>query len=193
AIFPAAFALGLGPMVSGKESIGLTFCVLPKVFEQMPIGWFFGGLFFILLAFGALSSAISIQEPSIAWLKDEVGWSRKKGALITGIILWLMGIPFILNGFLAGGLGKKLALLGKMDIVIGQLALPAFGFLSIIAVGWFMGKKGYEEINKGARHKIGRWIMPWLRWVVPIFISLLFFLTLIRVLQDLGKIPRILR
>jgi len=103
-----------------------------------------------------------------------------------------MGIPFILNGFLAGGLGKKLALLGKMDIVIGQLALPAFGFLSIIAVGWFMGKKGYEEINKGARHKIGRWIMPWLRWVVPIFISLLFFLTLIRVLQDLGKIPRIL-
>jgi len=192
AIFPAAFALGFGAMVSGSESIGLTFFVLPRVFEKMPAGWLFGGLFFILLTFGALSSAISIQEPSIAWLKEEVGWKRKKSALITGSILWVMGLPFILNGFLAGGLGKKLALLGKMDIIIGQLALPLFGLLSVIAVGHFMRKKGYEEINKNAKHKIGAWIMPWIKWVVPAFVLLLFFLSLIKVLQDLGKIPAIL-
>lgn len=192
AIFPAAFALGFGALVSGSESIGLTFFVLPRVFEKMPAGWLFGGLFFVLLSFGALSSAISIQEPSIAWLKEEVGWRRKKSALITGIFLWVMGLPFAFNGFLAGGLGKKLALLGKMDIIIGQLALPLFGLLSVIAVGHFMRKKGYQEINKNARHKIGTWIMPWIRWVVPAFILLLFFFSLIKVLQDLGKIPQIL-
>ncbi|MFC1632227.1 sodium-dependent transporter [Candidatus Omnitrophota bacterium] len=192
AIFPAAFALGFGALVSGSESIGLTFFVLPRVFEKMPAGWLFGGLFFILLTFGALSSAISIQEPSIAWLKDEVGWPRKKSALITGFILWAMGFPFVLNGFLAGGLGKKLALLGKMDIIIGQLALPLFGLLSVIAVGHFMRKTGYQEINKNAKHKIGAWIMPWIRWVVPAFVLLLFFLSLIQVLQDLGKIPQII-
>lgn len=192
AIFPAAFALGFGALVSGSESIGLTFFVLPRVFEKMPAGWLFGGLFFILLSFGALSSAISIQEPSIAWLKEEVGWPRKKSALITAVILWAMGFPFVLNGFLVGGLGKKLALLGKMDIIIGQLALPLFGLLSVIAVGHFMRKKGYEEINKNAQHKIGSWIMPWIRWVVPLFILSLFFLSLIKVLQDLGKIPQIL-
>jgi len=192
AIFPAAFALGFGKLVSGSESIGLTFFVLPRVFEKMPAGWLFGGLFFILLSFGALSSAISIQEPSIAWLKEELGWKRKKSALITGIMVWLMGIPFLLNGFVAGGLGKKLALLGKMDIIIGQLALPLFGLLSVVAVGHFMRKKGYEEINKNARHKIGTWIMPWIRWVVPVFVLLLFFLSLIKVLQDLGKIPQII-
>jgi NSS family neurotransmitter:Na+ symporter len=192
AIFPAAFALGFGALVSGSESIGLTFFVLPRVFEKMPAGWLFGGLFFILLSFGALSSAISIQEPSIAWLKEEVGWKRKKSALITGIILWVMGLPFVLNGFLAGDLGKKLALLGKMDIIIGQLALPLFGLLSVIAVGHFMRKKGFQEINKNAQHKIGTWIMPWIRWVVPIFVLFLFFLSLIKVLQDLGKIPQIL-
>ena len=192
AIFPAAFALGFGALVSGSESIGLTFFVLPRVFEKMPAGWLFGGLFFILLSFGALSSAISIQEPSIAWLKEEVGWPRKKSALITGIGLWVLGFPFVLNGFLAGGLGKKLALLGKMDIIIGQLALPLFGLLSVIAVGHFMRKAGYQEINKNAKHKIGTWIMPWIRWVVPVFVLLLFFLSLIKILQDLGKIPQIL-
>jgi NSS family neurotransmitter:Na+ symporter len=192
AIFPAAFALGLGQAVSGSQSIGLTFLVLPLVFEKMPLGFIFGGLFFILLAFGALSSAISIQEPSIAWLNEEVGWSRRKAASITGLILWLMGLPFLLNGFVPGGLGQKLALLGKMDIIIGQLALPLFGLLAVIGVGWFLKEKGYEELNRNARHKIGRWIMPWMRWVVPIFACALFVLTLLNILQDLGKIPKIL-
>lgn len=188
AIFPAAFALGFGPHVQGTESIGLTFFVLPRVFATMPLGFFFGGLFFILLTFGALSSAISIQEPSIAWLKDEVGWSRKKGAFLTGLILWLMGVPFILNGRLVGGLGVKLALLGKMDVVIGQLALPIFGLLTVIAVGHFMKDRGFAEINKGARHKLGNWIRPWMRWGVPIFMIAIFAVNLIAILPGVKGI-----
>ena len=69
AIFPAVFAFGLEP----GSGPALIFDTLPRTFALMPAGWLFGGLFFILLSFGALSSAISIQEPSIAWLKEEVG------------------------------------------------------------------------------------------------------------------------
>jgi NSS family neurotransmitter:Na+ symporter len=193
AIFPAAFALGFGTVVGSSESIGLTFFVLPKVFEVMPGGHFFGGIFFVLLAFGAISSAISIQEPAIAWLKDEVGWSRRKSALFTGVILWFMGLPFIANGFVRGGLGDKLALLSKMDALIGQLAIPVFGILSIIAVGYFMENKGFDEMNKNARVKISKtWIKFWIRAVVPIFAALLFMLSLLRVLQENGVIPQIM-
>ena len=193
AIFPAAFALGFGSVVGGAKSIGLTFFVLPKVFEVMPGGHFFGGIFFILLAFGAISSAISIQEPAIAWLKDEAGWSRKKSSIFTGIILWIMGLPFILNGFVKGGIGEKLALLSKIDIIIGQLAIPVFGILAIIAVGYFMKDKGFDEMNKNARVKLSKtWIKPWIKAVVPVFLMLLFILTLIGILQENGAIPRIL-
>ncbi|MFC1576610.1 sodium-dependent transporter [Candidatus Omnitrophota bacterium] len=193
AIFPAAFALGFGKTIGGSESIGLTFFVLPKVFEVMPGGHLFGGIFFILLAFGAISSAISIQEPAIAWLNREVGWSRKKSAFFTGIILWFMGLPFILNGFVKGGLGDKLALLSKMDIVIGQLAIPIFGIMAIIAVGYFMGDRGFDEMNKNARVKLSHtWIKPWIKAVVPVFLSILFVLTLLRILQDNGVIPPVM-
>ena len=192
AIFPAAFALGLGAAVSGSQSIGLTFFVLPKVFERMPAGWLFGGLFFLLLAFGALSSAISIQEPSIAWLDEEVGWKRKKSALFTGIIMWLMGLPFILNGYVMGGLGEKLALLSKMDIIIGQLALPLFGLLAIVGMGWVMKEKGFRELHKNARHKFGKWIRPWIKVVVPSATILIFILSLITVLEERGVIGKIL-
>jgi len=193
AIFPAAFALGFGSAVGGAKSIGLTFFVLPKVFEAMPGGHIFGGLFFILLAFGAISSAISLQEPAIAWLKDEVGWSRRESAIFTGIILWIMGLPFILNGFVKNGLGAKLALLSKMDIVIGQLVIPIFGILAIIAVGYFMKDKGFDEMNKNARVKLSKtWVKFWIKAVVPIFVGLLFILSLIRVLQDHGVIKNII-
>jgi len=191
-IFPAAFALGYGAVVSGSESIGLTFFILPKVFEAMPGGHLFGGLFFILLTFGAISSAISIQEPSIAWLKDEVGWSRRKSAVITGIILWIMGLPFILNGFVKGGLGEKLALLSKMDLVIAQMAIPIFGMLAVIAVGHFMKDKGFSEINKNAKTKLGSWVKPWIKYAVPSFVFLIFLFTQIKLLQDAGRIPQII-
>jgi len=181
AIFPAAFALGFGNVIGGAESIGLTFIVLPKVFEVMPGGHLFGGLFFILLTFGAISSAISIQEPAIAWLADEVGWPRKKGAFFTGAVLWLMGLPFIFNGFVAGGLGMKLALLSKMDVIIGQLAIPVFGMLAIIAVGYFMGNRGFDEMNKNARIKLSHTPLKfWVRAIVPIFMAILFVLTLLK-------------
>lgn len=193
AIFPAAFALGFGKVIGGAKSIGLTFFVLPKVFEAMPGGHLFGGIFFIMLAFGAVSSAISIQEPSIAWMKDEVGWPRKKSAIFTGIILWIMGLPFIFNGFVQGGLGEKLALLSKMDVIIAQLAIPIFGILAITAVGYFMKDRGFDEMNKNARVKLSHtWLKPWIKTIVPLFVAFLFILSLLKILQDSGVVPIII-
>ena len=193
AIFPAAFALGFGKVIGSAESIGLTFFVLPKVFEVMPGGHFFGGLFFILLAFGAISSAISIQEPAIAWLKDEAGWSRKESAFFTGLILWIMGLPFIFNGFVKGGISAKLALISKMDIIIGQLAIPVFGMIAIIAVGYFMKDRGLDEMNKNARIKISKTPLRfWIRAIVPLFVAVLFILSLLKILSDNGIIPAII-
>jgi NSS family neurotransmitter:Na+ symporter len=177
AIFPAAFALGFAAEAQGNESVMLTFTVLPKVFATMDGGWFFGGLFFLLLAFGALSSAISIQEPAIAWMKEELRWPRRKSALITGGVLWLMGLPFVVNGFVShnaagqgAGVGEKLALLIKMDKVINYVGLPLFALIAILAVGWVMKNKGFEELNRNARVRIGSWIKPWMRYVVPVLV-----------------------
>ncbi|RKY38773.1 MAG: sodium-dependent transporter [Candidatus Omnitrophota bacterium] len=183
AIFPAAFALGMEEVVH-QESIGLTFIVLPQLFMRMPFGWFFAFLFFLLLLFGALSSAISIQEPSVAWLIEERNWSRKRSALFTGTILWILGLPFILNGWAKGGLGEKLSLLSKMDTIIGQLALPFFSLLAVIAVGWVM-KEGFEQINKNAYYKLPIFFKGWIRWGVPLFIFFLFISTLLKNIKEI--------
>jgi len=62
AIFPLVFANGLNPAAGP----GLIFETLPIAFGNMAGGTFIGTLFFVLLFFAALSSAISLIEPSIA-------------------------------------------------------------------------------------------------------------------------------
>lgn len=189
AIFPAAFALGLGLAIQGEQSIGLTFIVLPRLFAKMGGGAFFGALFFVLLLFGAISSALSIQEPMVAWLVDEARWPRGRASVVAGILLWALGLPYLLNGRSSGGIGEKLALMSKMDAVLNNVALPLFSLLCVIAVTWVLGRRGFEEINKNARLRLNRASQLWLKYVVPLFILVLLVLLLAQTAGMTARIP----
>ncbi|GAI63018.1 unnamed protein product, partial [marine sediment metagenome] len=89
-IFPAVFAFGLEP----GAGPGLTFITVPAVFASMgTIGHLFGIIFFVLLTFAAITSAISLLEVVCAYFIDEAKWARKKATLIMGIIIFLLGVP----------------------------------------------------------------------------------------------------
>jgi NSS family neurotransmitter:Na+ symporter len=93
AILPAVFAFGFDP----SSGPGLMFITLPAVFAQMPLGTFFGFLFFVLVTIAALTSAISLLEVCSAYVIDEWKWSRKKTTLIMGLVIFLLGIPSSLS------------------------------------------------------------------------------------------------
>ena len=73
-IFPIVFANGLDP----AEGPGLVFQVLPLALTQLPGGIVVATLFFLLLAFAGLTSAISLLEPAVAWLVE--GHSLRRGS-----------------------------------------------------------------------------------------------------------------
>jgi len=83
AIFPIVFANGLEP----SAGPGLMFVTLPFTFGQMPGGQFFGAMFFILVAFAAWSSAISLIEPATAWVVERFKMSRAKACSLIGLII----------------------------------------------------------------------------------------------------------
>jgi NSS family neurotransmitter:Na+ symporter len=74
AIFPAVFAFGVEP----GQGPGLVFVTLPNVFAQMPGGYVFCLLFFLLLTVAALTSSISMLEVSVAYVSEDLGVSRKR-------------------------------------------------------------------------------------------------------------------
>ena len=64
--------------------LGLTFVTLPLAFGQLPFGSFFGAVFFVLISFAAITSAISLTEPALAYLTEEYNAKRQAGCYKPG-------------------------------------------------------------------------------------------------------------
>ncbi len=149
AIFPAVFAFGIAP----GEGAGLIFVTLPNVFHQMPGGYVFSILFFILLAVAALTSAISILEVVVAYLKEEFNMGRRWATVLATLLISILGIFCSLSmGILSGHTLGGLIIFDLMDWISANLLLPVGGLFIAIFVGWFLGrKKVKEEVAKGGK------------------------------------------
>ena len=172
AIFPAVFALGFQP----GAGPGLVFITLPAVFAQMPLGLFFGVLFFVLLAIAALTSAISLLEVVTAWLIDENGWPRKKAAALMGLIMFIVGLPAalgysVLSGVSFPGLGTDI--LDTYDWFANSVFLPVGGLFAAIFTGYVWGTdQAIAEANRGKTGlSVGKLWRVLIRYVVPLLIA----------------------
>lgn len=181
AIFPIVFAFGL----DAAGGPGLVFETVPLAFGNMPGGALVGTLFFILVAFAALTSSISLLEVPIAWLAGKDGWTRRRAAWIWGGLVWLLGLlPVLslnqLSGFHPlGALGVERTFFDLFDYVATNVLLPISGLVLAFFVGWVLP---VSLTRAELVPEQDRWWFPvWrqvLRFVVPI-VLLLVFLSLI--------------
>ena len=140
-IFPIVFANGMEP----SAGPGLLFQTLPVAFANMPGGTLFGTLFFVLVSFAALSSAISLGEPVVAWAVEKRGVSRANAATWIGIITWVLGIGTVLSF----NLWSEYKLFGKtffdtLDFLTANIMLPLGGLLIALFVGWSMRESDFQ-------------------------------------------------
>ncbi|MDB4584654.1 sodium-dependent transporter, partial [Draconibacterium sp.] len=124
AIFPAVFAFGIEP----TEGPGLIFVTLPNVFHQMPGGFYFSLLFFILLTVAALTSSISILEVVVAYFKEEFKMGRKASTILATVLISMLGILCSLSmGILSSYTIFGLNFFDLMDWISANLLLPIGG------------------------------------------------------------------
>jgi NSS family neurotransmitter:Na+ symporter len=148
-IFPIVFANGLDP-ASGP---GLIFKTLPTAFAGMPGGALFGALFFVLLAFAAVTSSISIIEPIVAYGRDRWGMSRIKGCTVFGILAWLIGMLSVFSFNVwsdVAPLGAFKVFEGRtffdlIDYFTANLLMPLGGILIALFVGWRVKQEHLES------------------------------------------------
>jgi NSS family neurotransmitter:Na+ symporter len=143
AIYALVFANQLAP----NAGPGLIFQTLPIAFGQMPSGSFIATLFFILIAFAAWTSAISLVEPTIAWVVENTKISRKVATTILGLIIWLIGISVVLsfNQWQNVKIVFGLNIFDTLDKLTSTILLPLGGLLIAIFAGYFMQKDHVQE------------------------------------------------
>ena len=86
AIPPAIMFLGMNAADKFGSSFSLGFVVLPNVFELMPFGQFFGFLFFLLLFLAAITSSMSLVQPTVALFQESFRWSRGASVILAAIV-----------------------------------------------------------------------------------------------------------
>jgi neurotransmitter:Na+ symporter, NSS family len=143
AIYSLVFANQLEP----NAGPGLIFQTLPIAFGHMPLGNFFGTLFFILVAFAAATSAISLVEPTIAWVVENTNIKRKQAVIALGIVIWFIGISVLLsfNIWQDVRIIFGLGIFDTLDKLTSTIMLPLGGLLMAIFAGYFMKKHHTQE------------------------------------------------
>ncbi len=136
AIFSLVFANGLEPAAGP----GLIFQTLPIAFGQMPAGSLMGTLFFVLVAFAAWTSAISLVEPATSWITENTQISRKNAAWTIAICVWLIGVCVSLsfNVWKEVTLVFNLNIFDVLDKLTTNILLPLGGLMMAIFAGWVM-------------------------------------------------------
>ena len=168
-IFPACSAFGVRP----DAGPSLIFVTLPNVFNAMPGGRIWGGLFFAFMSAAAFTTVLAVFENLLAGLREKTGWSRRKASLVCGIAMSILSVPCalgfnVLSGFHPLGGGSNV--LDLEDFVVSYLLLPAgtllFALFCCHRFGW-----GWEnfvaEANTGRGPKIRPWMRFYCAWIVP--------------------------
>ena len=140
-IIPAVYVFS-GEAGLSKSGPGLMFMTLPKVFDQMPGGDVVALLFFILVFFAAITSAISIMEAIVSSLMDKFHVNRCVGCLIVVGLCLLMGIPSSLgNGIWSDFKIFGMDILTFFDFFSNSILMPIVAFFTCILIGWVIKPK----------------------------------------------------
>jgi SNF family Na+-dependent transporter len=170
---PAAF-LFLGAAGATGGTFGLGFQVLPQVFSSMPAGALFAVFFFLLLALAALTSSISLLQPTLAFIEEAVHISRRVSILF-------LGTAATIGTIWVWYFSKNLKALDTMDFWAGNVGVFLLGTIVIVFFGWFIGiERSWRSMHQGALLRVPRVFKIIMKYVTPLYLGTIFVLFILR-------------
>jgi NSS family neurotransmitter:Na+ symporter len=176
-LFPIIFTFGM----EAGSGPGLVFVSIPIAMSQMPAGSFFAFVFFALLVFAALTSAISLLEVVASYMIDEKGWSRLKASVVSGVVVAIIGVPSALSGgthIFGDGFASVFGMnwFDSFDYLASNWLLPLGGLGISLFTAWRVDDAiRHREFLEGSRLAVfyKGWLLV-LKFLVPVAIVLVF-------------------
>ena len=173
-IFPACFSYN----VEAGQGPALIFDALPNVSVNMAGGRIWGTLFFLFMTFASFSTVIAVFENLVSFLSDTFKISRKKSSVINFAIVFITSLPCMFGFNLLSGVNVLgMGILDMEDFVVSNILLPlgslVYLLFCVTKFGWGFDNY-YNECNTGKGMKLPRIVKPYLQYVLPILILIVF-------------------
>lgn len=133
----------------------------------------------MFLSFAALSTVIAVFESIVAFSMDQWGVSRRRAIAVNGALIVVLSVPCalgfnVLSGVGVPGIGDIQSI---EDFIVSNNVLPLGSLVVILFCtlrrGW--GWEGFlAEANTGEGRPFPRWLKPYLRYVLPALIVIVF-------------------
>lgn len=175
-IIPAVFSFYNGDPNMLKAGPSLMFITMPKIFASMALGKLVGILFFALVLFAAVTSAIALTESAVSTFSDEFKWSRKKGTIIMAIIMIILGsLSSLGNGPLAEVKIIGMQFLDFFDFLTNSVMMPIAALAICILVTKFMTiEKLTEEVEQdGHPFRRKKVFSVMIKFLCPLFVVII--------------------
>ncbi len=185
-IIPAVYTfMGTEGMSSGPS---LMFVSLPKVFKAMgAVGNVMGCIFFAMVLFAAITSAVSVMEAVVVSIMDKFHMSRNKAGAIEGMIALVGGVIVCLGYnklyFEAtlpnAAKGATAQILDIMDYISNNCLMPIVALLTCILIGWIQKPDTIIDEVEKSNCKMGRkrLYVVMIKFIAPLFLVLLLLQT----------------
>ena len=176
---PEAVNREKGRELSIKKSmnggVGLMFMTLPTVFADFGrVGALVGAVFFLLVAFAALTSAISLYEACVASVCDLLGMKRRNATFFMFFVIAFLSVFSALGFGVWGSLTPfGMDFLTFFDFITNAVLMPIVAIVTCIFVGWVIKPKVIEdEILKGEPRFVARGLYNvMVKYVAPVLIG----------------------
>ncbi len=160
AIFPIVFANNL----DFSAGAGIFFQTLPTALAEY---WYIGAAFFFLAFFAAITSSVSLLEPSVAYVAEKFNMTKKKAAWVTGAAITLLGLCSLYSSDFFEFIDQGLA---------GPILAPMSALLLVLFTGGRLKKAIINEEIAGDGEALGRFVMFFVKWIAPAFMGLVLIL-----------------
>lgn len=174
-MFPACFSYGL-EVTAGPS---LLFDTMAAVFKNMAYGRWWGTLFFLFMVFAAMSTVLGVCENILAMVRELTGWGRRKGSIVCGIGIFLLGLTTALGYSVLHfqPFAEGTAWLDFWDFIVSTNVLPLGSLILALfccnKFGWGWDKF-VEEANAGKGLKVKPWMKPLFTYFVPAVIIFIY-------------------
>lgn len=174
-VIPAVFAFSTEAAESLQAGPSLMFITLPKVFASMGAGTIAGILFFLLVFFAALTSAISLLETSVSSLSQQFHISRNKAIVIMAFVMLAFGT----TSCLGYGVWDFISIFGMAfldfyDFLTNSIMMPIAALATCILIIKVVGfQRIIDEVKISSPFKREKMYVFFMKYLASVFLIII--------------------